>query len=40
MVLQALKNGYRYLDTAQQQYSNACSVGEPLKKWGGKRQDV
>jgi diketogulonate reductase-like aldo/keto reductase len=39
MVLEALKNGYRYLDTAQQ-YRNAGSVGEAIKRWGGKREDV
>jgi diketogulonate reductase-like aldo/keto reductase len=39
MLLEALKNGYTYIDTAQQ-YDTAGSVGEALKRWGGKREDV
>lgn len=39
LVVQALKNGYVSLDTAQI-YANTQSVGDALKKWGGKREDV
>jgi aryl-alcohol dehydrogenase-like predicted oxidoreductase len=39
MVLSALKHGYRYLDSAQM-YGNGASMGEAIKQWGGKREDV
>jgi diketogulonate reductase-like aldo/keto reductase len=39
LVLEALKNGYTCIDTAQQ-YGTAGSVGEALKRWGGRREEV
>ena len=39
MVLSALEHGYTYLDTAQM-YGNAASIGDALKRWKGKREDV
>lgn len=39
LVLQALKNGYTSLDGAQI-YANSKSIGDALKQWGGKREDV
>ncbi len=41
-VLQALKAGYRHIDTAWM-YGHSESergVGEALRKWGGKREEV
>ncbi|ORY25538.1 NADP-dependent oxidoreductase domain-containing protein [Naematelia encephala] len=38
-VVSALKTGYRYLDCAQQ-YTNSASVGDALKQWDGKREDL
>lgn len=38
-MVSALKTGYTYLDGAQL-YRNAPSIGDALKQWGGKREDV
>ncbi|CAD6564921.1 MAG: hypothetical protein TREMPRED_000399 [Tremellales sp. Tagirdzhanova-0007] len=38
-IISALKTGYTYLDGAQQ-YRNAKSIGEALKQWTGKREDL
>ena len=35
----ALKCGYRHIDTAYM-YNNEDGVGEGVRKWGGKREDV
>jgi diketogulonate reductase-like aldo/keto reductase len=37
--LSALNKGYRYLDMAQM-YGNSQWVGEAIKQWGGKRDDL
>lgn len=39
LVLQALENGYTSLDGAQI-YKNSASIGDALKRWGGKRDNV
>jgi len=39
LVLLALKTGYTCLDGAQQ-YGNAQSIGDALKQFEGKREDV
>jgi diketogulonate reductase-like aldo/keto reductase len=39
LVLDALKTGYTSLDGAQI-YANSQSIGDALKQWGGKREDV
>ena len=38
-LVSALKHGYRYLDSAQW-YGNAASIGEAIRQWGGKRDEV
>ncbi|KAL7419656.1 hypothetical protein Q5752_005570 [Cryptotrichosporon argae] len=38
-IVDALNAGYRYIDAAQQ-YANSKSIGDALKQWGGKREDV
>ncbi|BEJ13308.1 hypothetical protein CspHIS471_0304820 [Cutaneotrichosporon sp. HIS471] len=39
LVLDALETGYRSLDAAQI-YANSQSIGDALKQWNGKRDDV
>ncbi|KAL1409527.1 hypothetical protein Q8F55_003511 [Vanrija albida] len=39
LVVSALESGFVSLDTAEV-YANTKSVGDALKKWGGKREDV
>lgn len=39
LVCDALKTGYTSLDGAQI-YANSQSIGDALKQWGGKREDV